>query len=260
MTEREAAALDAYRLLPRLLRGLAQVDSQTELAGMAMRTPMLPLHAAPPEQPTLQPAMIPAELLLSQPHLYHPEACVALVPNDKMSVLIRTVKELGRLGVAAAALDQGMLAETAPFGTNEWRPRIREELAELRAAADVPFWLYGVGCADDAEAALEAGLEGVVVHSSAGRHVAGPAVIEILPEILDAVAGTIGVYAAGLVRSGIDVFRLLAVGADAVIVEGDRGLAGLEAELHYAMRITGCESLSEIGLDTIFAPLFEDGP
>jgi isopentenyl diphosphate isomerase/L-lactate dehydrogenase-like FMN-dependent dehydrogenase len=70
------------------------------------------------------------------------------------------------------------------------------------------------------------------------------------------VAGTLSVHAGARVRDGLDVFRLLAVGAEAVIVEGDRSLASFEAELQYAMRLTGCATLSDIGYDVIFAPLF----
>jgi hypothetical protein len=48
------------------------------------------------------------------------------------------------------------------------------------------------------------------------------------------------------------------VGAEAVVVESDRSLHALEAELHYAMRLTGCALLADIGYDAIFAPLFGD--
>lgn len=253
---RDALALDSHRLLPRLLRGVERVDSSVELAGLSLTAPLLPLllkHAGGPEQ---APAIVPASELLAQPHLHRPEQTVASMPNGSMGVLIGLVRQLAELKVAAVALDLSNMAETSPYGDEEWRPRSREELAELRAAAGRPFWLSGVSSADDADVALEAGLDALVVHSAAGRMLGGPAVIEVLPEVVDAVAGTMHVLAGGLVRDGIDVFRLLAVGADAVVLEGDRPLDHLRRELEYAMRLTGCASFADIGLDAVYAPLF----
>src|SRR5690554_5610351 len=259
MTDRDEAALDARRLVPRLLRGIENTDTQAEVAGLTLEAPILGVAADPPGKPVVAPLMVPSDLLLEHPHLYDAPQCVALLRIDRMGVLIRHVRSLAGAGVAAVALDQSVLALSPPYGNQPWRPRSREELSELRAAAGVPFWLYGVGGADDADVALEAGLEAVVVDSLPGRHIGGPAVIEVLPEILDAVAGTMGVFAAGTVRDGIDVFRLLAVGADLVIHTGERPVNTLAAELQYAMRLTGCASLSEIGFDAVFAPLFEEG-
>lgn len=256
MTEREAQVFDNYRLLPRLMRNVDAVDSHMELLGQKLVAPMLPLLTQAPRKALAEPAVIPAELLLDRPHLFAAECCVALLANDRMGELVPLVRQLADLGVAAVALDQGVLAETAPFGPQLWKPRSREELAELRVASGVPFWLYGVCSTDDAEGAVEAGLEGIVVNSAAGDWLGGPAALEVLPEILDAVAGTLSVHAGARVRDGLDVFRLLAVGAEAVIVEGDRSLASFEAELQYAMRLTGCATLSDIGYDVIFAPLF----
>ncbi|MBS3933267.1 MAG: hypothetical protein KGZ35_02840, partial [Truepera sp.] len=70
--------------------------------------------------------------------------------------------------------------------------------------------------------------------------------------------GTVAVYAGGPVQSGIDIFRYLAVGAEAVVVVSDRSLASLQAELAYAMRLTGCATLADISYDAIFAPLFSE--
>lgn len=254
--ERDLLALDSHRLLPRLLKGVDSVSSSTELAGLKLSAPLLPLLSSTPEAAVSAPAIIPAGLLSSQRHLFDSARCIAGLANDSMGALIKAVRELADLGVAAVVLDLSNQAESAPYGEQPWLPRSREELAELRAAAGVPLWLSGIASADDADVALEAGLDAVVVHSGTGLRLGGPAVIEVLPEVVDAVAGTMDVLAGGHVRDGIDVFRLLAVGADAVVLEGDRNLAHLQAELHYAMRLTGCASFADIGLDSIYAPLF----
>ena len=251
--DRDLTALDAHRLLPRLLRGVDQVDSTVEISGLSLDAPLLPLLFG---KPTERPALVPATDLLAGGQPFTPGRVVALLPNDSMGTLIDAVRALAPLGVAAIALDLSNLADTAPYGESVWRPRSREELAELRAAAGLPLWLAGIASADDADVALEAGLDAVVVDSAAGRHIGGPAVIEVLPEVVDAVAGTMEVLAAGAVRDGIDVFRLLAVGADAVVLRGDRPLEHLQRELHHAMRLTGCGSFADIGLDAIYAPLF----
>jgi isopentenyl diphosphate isomerase/L-lactate dehydrogenase-like FMN-dependent dehydrogenase len=90
------------------------------------------------------------------------------------------------------------------------------------------------------------------------RHLGGPATVDLLPEVVDAVAGMLRVLAGGGVGGGADVLRLLALGADAVVVGGERPTAALEEELRYAMRLTGCGTLADVGYDALFEPLFGD--
>ncbi|HEX7004039.1 MAG TPA: alpha-hydroxy-acid oxidizing protein [Trueperaceae bacterium] len=255
MTEREFAALDEYALVARVLHEVDEVDSRIELLECDLASPIVPLEAngaAPSARLALRAAQGFAGKRDEQRH----GSIVPLLRNDKMGELMPRVKSLSEMGFPALALDMRQLAFTAPHGTSQWRPRTREELAELRAAAGCPLWVFGLNSSADAEIVVEAGLEGVVVSSTLGSFVGGPAAIEVLPEILDAVAGMTGVYVGGPVRTGVDVFRYLAVGAEAVIVESDRSIANLEAELHYAMRLTGCETLADIGYESIYAPLF----
>ena len=156
----------------------------------------------------------------------------------------------------ALALDLTHLGDVAPFGTQPWRPRTREDLAELAAAAGRPVWLVGVASADDATVAAEAGLDAIVVDAAVGRRLGGPATADVLPEVVDAVAGMLRVLAGGHVRDGLDVFRLLALGADAVVVAGDRPTSALDDELRYALRLTGCATLADVGYAALFEPLF----
>lgn len=258
--QREVAALESYQLIPRLLHDVQRADTRLELLGHPLDSPIVPFAAGHPPGNALY--LTDGEALLeagaSGPARHEPRRALALLRPDKMGEMMPKVRALVALDVAGLALDLTSLADTPPFGGGAWRPRHREDLAELRAAAGRPLWLYGVCSAADAEVAAEAALEGVVVHGGAAAHLGGPAAIEMLPEVIDAVAGMIGVYAGGPLRGGIDVFRFLAVGAEAVVVESDRALANLEAELHYAMRLTGCASLADIGYEVIFAPLFNE--
>jgi hypothetical protein len=183
---------------------------------------------------------------------------IPVIGSGRMGELMPEVRRLADLEVPALAFDLAPLADAAPFGAQPWRPRSRDDLAELLSAAGRPVWLLGVASAEDATVAAEAGFDALVVDGAIGRHVGGPATADVLPEVVDAVAGMVRVLAGGTVGSGIDVLRLLALGADAVVVGGERPTAVLEEELRYAMRLTGCATLAEIGYDAVFAPLFGD--
>jgi len=252
--ERDLQALARVHLLPRLLHDVHEVDSGLTLLGRRLSSPLLarlPADAPLPEQGL---ALVAAERLT---HAHVPWALPVLAPA-KMGELMPAVRRFADSDAPALVLDLGPLAETAPFGPVAWRPRSREDLAELVAAAGRPLWVSGLLSPDDAVVAAEAGLAAIVVHAGAGAALGGPSVVDALPDVLDAVAGMIAVYAGGQVASGVDVFRYLAIGAEAVVVETDRALGPLEAELHYAMRLTGCATLADIGYDAVFEPLFGD--
>lgn len=253
--EHEFAALDGLQLIPRLLHGVTDPDTHLTLLGRNLTAPMLPLaDALGSDAGTL--SLLDAEVLLAQDGAF--SAVLPLLKPEKMGFLMPKVRKLVARGVPGFVLDLTAFAESPPYGPLEWHPRTREDLAELRAAAGVPLWLYGVSSVLDAEVASEAGLEGVVVNTGAGIFLGSPATAEVFPDIFDAVAGTISVYAGGVVRSGVDVFRYLALGAEAVVVDSDRSLLNLRAELTYAMRLTGCGTLADISYEAIFAPLFSE--
>lgn len=255
MVDRDVAALLSYQLIPRVLHDVHEVDIRTTILERSLKSPILPLVDTPVKLETL--SLVDGALLLEHESFIAANA-IALLKTEKMGELMPKVRKLVSRGIPALALDFTILADTPPYGNNIWKPKTREDLAEIRAAAGCPIWLYGICSPHDAELAMEAGLEAIVVHSGAGYYLEGPATIEIFPEVFDTVAGMMSVYAGGPVRSGIDVFRYLAVGAEAVIVDSDRALVNLEAELMYAMRLTGCETLSDIDYDAIFAPLFNE--
>ncbi len=256
MSDRSFRALDDYQLIPRLLHGVHEASTATSVLGQLLALPLVPLLRDQPEGGLETLSLIEAELVLAGSEALPYPRSVALLKPLKMGELMPQVRKLAARGVAALALDLTLLAETPPFGSHAWRPRTREDLAELGAAAGCPVWLYGIASPADAEIAVEAGIEGIVVHGGAGRHLGAPSTLELFPEVFDAVAGMTGVYAGGPVRDGVDVFRYLAIGAGAVVLESDRPLAKLQAELAYAMRLTGCETLADISYDAIFAPLF----
>ena len=94
-----------------------------------------------------------------------------------------------------------------------------EEMQEIIAYAKMPFMVKGIMTAKGAEKAVEAGAAAIVVSNHGGRvQGACPATAEVLPEIADAVKGKTVILVDGGIRSGVDVFRAIALGADGVLI------------------------------------------
>lgn len=142
-----------------------------------------------------------------------------------------------------------------------------QQLREIIEYAKVPFLVKGVMTVNGAMKALEAGAAGIVVSNHGGRVLDGvPATAEVLPAIAKAVKGQMTVVVDGGIRTGVDVLRALALGADCTIVarpyvqavyggqaEGVKLLTDrLQSELADAMAMCGVHRLSEISGDIIF--------
>ena len=270
----DLAALDGHALLPRVLHDVETPDAATRIADVEVPAPLVPVReawrTAGPRWPlvrteasdVLDPNGDAPDVAADDGGDVPPgeaDGLVVRLPAGRMGDLVPAVRRVAARAPTALLLDLTPLADTAPHGTEPWRPRRREELAELRAALGRPLWLDGVASPADAEVAAEAGLDAIVVRSAVGRHVAGPAVPDVLPEILDTVAGMVGVWVGGPVRDGVDVFRYLALGAEAVLPDAGTDVRRLDAELRYAMRLTGCATLEDVGYETVFAPLWDEG-
>ena len=133
----------------------------------------------------------------------------------------------------------------------------------------IPFVLKGVMTARAAERAVAAGVDAIVVSNHGGRVLDGvPATAEVLSTIADAVGDNIQVLVDGGVRTGLDVFRALALGANAVLLcrpfvvaafgGGERGvsdyLAQLKAELADTMEMCGDATCADITFDMLWRP------
>lgn len=141
-----------------------------------------------------------------------------------------------------------------------------EELRELIGYAKMPFIVKGIMTAAGALKAVEAGADGIVVSNHGGRVQGGvPSTAEVLPEIADAVKGKTVIIVDGGIRSGVDVFRALALGADAVLIGrplipmiyggGAEGfkvyMDKIVGELKSTMTMCGAASLKDITRDKI---------
>ena len=101
------------------------------------------------------------------------------------------------------------------------------------------IWIKGVLMAEDVLLAREYGCDGVIVSNHGGRQLDGtPATIDVLPECVEAAAGQIRVHIDGGIRSGQDIFKSLALGAECCWV-GRPALWGL------AVRLTVLEELRD---------------
>jgi 4-hydroxymandelate oxidase len=145
-----------------------------------------------------------------------------------------------------------------------------DDLAWLRSCApDLPLVVKGLLTAEDAELAVQAGADGIVVSNHGGRQLDfAPAAVVALPEVVAQVAGRVPVLVDGGIRTGVDVFKALALGAAAVMVGrpaawglaagGEAGVAGvlgiLREELDNVMTLSGCRSVAEID-ETFIAPV-----
>ena len=146
-------------------------------------------------------------------------------------------------------------------------PKTVQELREIVEYAGVPFLIKGVMTVRGAKKALEAGAAGIVVSNHGGRVQDGvPATAAVLPAIADAVKGQMVVMVDGGIRTGVDVCKALALGADACILarpyvtavygggaEGVKVLTDkLRGELADTMAMCGVHSLAQISRDLLF--------
>lgn len=144
-----------------------------------------------------------------------------------------------------------------------------EQLREIIQASGKPFIIKGIMTVKGALNALEAGASAIIVSNHGGRvQDQTPSTAEVLEEIADAVAGRMMVLVDGGIRTGVDVFKALALGADAVLLarpyvtavygggeEGVRLLTDkLFNELTTTMQMCGVSSLKEITRDCLHSP------
>ena len=137
-----------------------------------------------------------------------------------------------------------------------------QDLQWIRDEWDGPMIIKGILEADDAREALAFGADGIVVSNHGGRQLDGAlSTARALPAIADAVKGKMTIFADGGARTGTDVFRLLALGADGVLLgrafvyalaaQGEAGveklLSIMEKDIRTNMVLTGVKSVRDIG-------------
>jgi isopentenyl diphosphate isomerase/L-lactate dehydrogenase-like FMN-dependent dehydrogenase len=165
-------------------------------------------------------------------------------------------------GVLAVGMDiDGAGLITMALKGQPVSPKSFEEMKELIAATKLPFLVKGIMTPEEAEIALAAGAAAIVVSNHGGRVLdSTPGAAEVLPAITARVKGRLLIFADGGVRTGSDVLKLLALGADLVLVGrpliigvmggGRVGVAlllnKLKSELLQAMLLTGTADVKTV--------------
>ncbi|MDH4556569.1 alpha-hydroxy-acid oxidizing protein [Pseudomonas sp. BN417] len=142
-----------------------------------------------------------------------------------------------------------------------------KDLEWLQSLTRLPVLVKGVMNPRDATRAVEQGVDGIVVSNHGGRTLDGmPATLDVLPAVVRAVEGKVPVLLDGGIRRGTDVFKALALGANAVMIgrpyvhglatAGASGVAHvlhlLRTELEVAMALAGCPNLPSIDASLIW--------
>ena len=138
----------------------------------------------------------------------------------------------------------------------------------MRESWDGRLLVKGVLDPEDARRAVDVGVDGVVVSNHGGRQLdAVPSTARALPAVVDAVAGRAEILVDGGVRTGLDVFKMVALGASAVLIGrawawavaagGEAGVAHvldvMRADLDVALALTGNTTLAEVDRSSLDA-------
>ncbi len=192
--------------------------------------------------------------------------CIKPRPEKTFLDLAKRVEDCGATAIATDIDAAGIIhlkragQPAGPWPVDAWRKTI--------SRVRLPVVLKGVMTVRDARLAVEAGAAAIVVSNHGGRvldHTPGTA--EVLPDIAAAVKGKIKILVDGGIRSGTDALKMLALGAEAVLVGrpmaiaavggGKEGVALLLTEyadqLRTAMIYGGCRSLDEVSPSVLYA-------
>jgi isopentenyl diphosphate isomerase/L-lactate dehydrogenase-like FMN-dependent dehydrogenase len=295
--KRNRMAFDTLGIAPRILRDVAAVDPSTSFMGHKIRIPvmMAPIGSmqligeggaktvaeAAGEFGTisfLSSVTEPAREVVG-PATDAPKVFQLYVRGDDdwISGEVKAAEDAG-FSIFCLTVDTAVYSRRERDMIKRWAPSSRrgrldasrdwqaalswDNVKRFKERHDIPLILKGIASAEDALIAVEHGVEVVYVSNHGGRQLDhGRGTAEILPEIVEAVAGKAQVLVDGGIMRGTDVIKALALGADAVCIGKLQGLALaaggkaalvrmlelLEGEIMTSMALTGLHNFGEIG-------------
>jgi L-lactate dehydrogenase (cytochrome) len=170
-------------------------------------------------------------------------------------------------------LEEAVPEARTPAAFREWvdeqfDPSVTwDDIAWVRRNWDGRLLVKGVLDPDDARRAVEVGVDGIIVSNHGGRQLdAVPSTVRALPGVVDAVGDQVEVLVDGGIRNGLDVVKMLALGARAVLVgrawawavagRGERGvrhmLNGMKADIDVALGLTGHTSFADLDRTALY--------
>lgn len=290
---RNRLALDSLALRPRVLVEVSKIDPSTMFLGNKLRIPVMLAPIGSLQIMTPEGAVAVAKAAyefgtlnfvssVTQPNL---EETAAATPHPKIFQLyvqgdMRWVETLLARVKTAGYQALCLTVDTAYYGRRErqmmdrWLPPSRrlsgyehrsaitwETMVAIKKFAGLPFILKGVATAEDAALAVEHGVSAIYVSNHGGRQLDhNRGTLEMLPEIVEAVAGRAAVVLDGGIVRGSDVLKALALGAQAVAIGklqgwglgagGQQGLVRvleiLESEIITAMALLGITRIDQL--------------
>jgi glycolate oxidase len=287
---RNRRALDSLAFRPRVLRDMSVIDTSTTLLGQPLSLPLLlapigsmkDIYAEGGTAPTRAAAETGIAHMVSS--VCHPgmEAIAREADNPKFlqlyirgdakwvdETLARAV-DLGfralfitvdRAGYGRRERDlaKGHKSESRALATEDLQAAFSwKDVDRIRAKFDVPIGLKGVQTAEDAEIAIQRGIDCIYVSNHGGRqldHSLGT--LDILPEVLQSVSGRVPVVVDGGFHRGTDIAKALALGASAVAIGRLQGIGlaagGTEALVRVIRLLRGefVQAMSLLGINRI---------
>ncbi|MBK17597.1 MAG: alpha-hydroxy-acid oxidizing enzyme [Rhodospirillaceae bacterium] len=306
--KRNRQGFDALALAPRILRNVANVDPSVTFMGKQLRTPVMlaPIGSLQLMTPDggLAAAQAAAEAgtitILSSvtnpemedvgPATNGPKVYQLYVKGDDdwIDVQVKRAIDSG-FEIFCLTVDTAIYSRRERDLIKRWAPSSRqavndgadflpmlswETVKRFKDRHDIPLILKGIGTGEDAEIALQHGIECIYVSNHGGRQLDhGRGSIEVLPEVVEVAKGKSSIVMDGSILRGTDVIKAMALGADAVCIGKLQGLglaAGgkdglvhtlrlLEEEIRTSMALLGLHDFSEIDASFVEAvePLIE---
>ncbi|MHA1986545.1 MAG: alpha-hydroxy-acid oxidizing protein [Promethearchaeota archaeon] len=192
---------------------------------------------------------------------------VKIVKPRDQDTIIKFFKKAEDVGCIAVGVDVDGAGSYAMRTHN--KPVFKkspEDIKELVSSTKLPVIIKGIMYPEDALKAVESGATAIVVSNHGGRvmdHTPGTA--DVLPEIVDKLQGKVKIIVDGGVRTGYDVLKMLALGAESVLIGRDvirasvgADIFGVQIHMEYiqktlqkAMKMTSCKTIEAITLDVL---------